>query len=459
MVVEYVQLKERKVFNKRTACCLLFCMVPFLCSFSGAQESKKVSATKNQEKFEKWESSLKGHAVRKNWSQFGSLVTKASKAGFGSGKIKKLAAEINHPILTTAVKASEEMKKLSLNLGISFAELLELNLFIKTKMAQQISKNGNYLGRKSTGLPRSVEYNPTTNLAFIHLQTHGISQVGEGRKKVVTKSILYHPSRPEIVAHCSTKIPMPKEIAALKKLQGLPGIVETKAFTKRKDSKGEAVYGILCQYYREGDLRTFLLNRKIRLSLNRKMKIASDILTGLESMHKNGFVHRDLNIRNYLVDVKPKGKNQKTEIKAVIADLGRTIPINKVKGEPVQWNPYYVAPEGLFHEKLEGKDYTYSDIYAVGCAFYNLLTGKRAPWVNKEWIKGSKGSAKHRYAEYIRTLRAFQRRITVKNRHKRGAEARFKRLILSMCDPVPKRRGNVSKLRATLENIIRDAKK
>lgn len=458
MAIGYARLRESKVVKKYMICLLLLSMVPFLCSFSGLARSKTLSNNKKQKRIEYWGKTLQRHAEKKNWAQFDALAIKASKDGFHSNKFKKLAAEVKNPILLKAVVASQEMKKLSSDLGISFAELLKISLFIETKMAHKVKQKGNYLGRSETGLARSVEYDPETKSTFIHLHTHGTSQIGKGRKKVVTKSILYHPTRPELLAHCSTKIPMPKEIIALQKLQGLPGIVETKAFTSRKDNHGTPIYGVLCNYYREGDLEQFLKNRKIGLSINRKMKIAADILQGLESMHKNGYVHRDLNIKNYLINVE-KGKKGGTKIKAVIADLGRAIPIEKVKGEMVQWNSSYTAPEGILRKNLEGKDYTYSDIYAVGCAFYNLLTGKRAPWINKKWIKGTDRSAKFRYAEYIRSLRLFQRKTAIETHSRRNPKARFKRLIATMCNPVPKKRGTAHKLRQALGRIMRDSKK
>lgn len=451
------QVVACRAFNRFALALLLSCTVPLLCSFSSGKEKKKsASRHASQKTLADWEKKLRFCASRGDWHQFGDLATKAAKRGIHSGKLRKIAQKVDTPALNAAIRTSEKIRKLSPDLGISFAELVQISLFIDNELPRQIRRKGNYLSRRVTGLPRPIEYDVQSGLTFIHLKTNGTPEIGRGRKKTVTKSILYDASRPILVANCSSHIPMPKEVFALEQLQGLPGIVETKAVTERKDAKGRTVYGLFCKYYSGGDLGGFIEKNHSRLSLRSKMKIALGILKGLESMHESGFVHCDLNSRNFLIDFPRKG-----EVDAVIADMGRTIAVKKVKGSPVQWNPYYIAPEGLFYQKLEGKDYTYSDIYAVGCVFYKLFTGKRAPWMDIKLTRGSQGTAVKRHAQYMQGLKKCLKRryahlvVKNKNRFALPAKEKFERLILMMCDPVPAHRGDAQKLRTMLEAILK----
>ncbi|MBS0655692.1 MAG: hypothetical protein JSR46_07940, partial [Verrucomicrobia bacterium] len=282
-IKQYAQILSRMLLAF-----LLCCTVPLLCSFSKGHEKKNTQKA-NARQMEVWEKKLKALAAKRDWNEFGNLAVQVAKRGFHSGKLKKLVHKIQNPTLKAAVRTSEKMKKLSPDLGISFSELVHLSLFIDTELSSKIKKKGNYLSRAATDLPRAIEYDVESGLTFIHLKTEGVAKIGKGRKKLVTKSILYDPVKPELVANCSSTIPMADEMKALSALQGLPGIVETKAITKRKNAKKKIVYGLFCKYYPEGDLSNFL-QKHPRMSLKKRMQIALELLKGLESMHEQGFV-------------------------------------------------------------------------------------------------------------------------------------------------------------------------
>jgi serine/threonine protein kinase len=103
------------------------------------------------------------------------------------------------------------------------------------------------------------------------------------------------------------------------------------------------------------------------LPLEQAMKYAAQICDALDAAHKKGITHRDLKPANILVT--------KAGVKLLDFGLARIAASpDETMTMAVMGTPAYMAPE-----QWEGKPGdARSDIYALGCVLYEILTGKRA---------------------------------------------------------------------------------
>ncbi|EXX54727.1 Cdc15p [Rhizophagus irregularis DAOM 197198w] len=120
-------------------------------------------------------------------------------------------------------------------------------------------------------------------------------------------------------------------------------------------------YIMVLDYAKNGSLRNYLDTNYIKLSWNYKFGYLEYLATGLEHIHKNELIHRDLHSGNVLVFNYAK-----------ITDMGLCKPADYDTSEN---NVYgilpYVAPE-----ILRGQSYTKaSDIYSLGIIMYELISG------------------------------------------------------------------------------------
>ena len=70
------------------------------------------------------------------------------------------------------------------------------------------------------------------------------------------------------------------------------------------------------QYINGGTLEQLLHNRSMELSWHLRIQLALDIARGMEYLHDNGMLHRDLNSHNVLL------RKQGTRYTGVVADFG-----------------------------------------------------------------------------------------------------------------------------------------
>jgi serine/threonine-protein kinase len=130
-------------------------------------------------------------------------------------------------------------------------------------------------------------------------------------------------------------------------------------------SEGNPPYLVL--KYAEGVPLSEVLNEKGRFPVDEAVKLVARLLDALQYCHERGVYHRDIKPENLMLA--PDGHLK-------ILDFG----IALMEGAPrVTWRgfsglmgtPEYMAPEQIKGERGEAK----SDIYAVGCLMYNLLSG------------------------------------------------------------------------------------
>lgn len=115
-----------------------------------------------------------------------------------------------------------------------------------------------------------------------------------------------------------------------------------------------------------------LLSRHVRLPLSRAIPILAQVADALDAAHQVGVVHRDLKPENILLS---EVRGRKDVVKIFDFGIARVHTSEfaealTMKGQ-VFGTAEYMSPEQATGEECDGR----SDIYAVGCLAYELLTG------------------------------------------------------------------------------------
>jgi eukaryotic-like serine/threonine-protein kinase len=121
--------------------------------------------------------------------------------------------------------------------------------------------------------------------------------------------------------------------------------------------------------YVEGETLRDRLRREKQLTLDDACRIALQVLSALEYAHGHGVIHRDVKPENILLE----------DDQAVLADLGIARALTAVGEERLTetglslGTPAYMSPEQACAEpNIDGR----TDIYSVGCVFYEMLVGE-----------------------------------------------------------------------------------
>uniref|UniRef100_A0A8C9WQX4 Dual serine/threonine and tyrosine protein kinase n=1 Tax=Scleropages formosus TaxID=113540 RepID=A0A8C9WQX4_SCLFO len=120
---------------------------------------------------------------------------------------------------------------------------------------------------------------------------------------------------------------------------------------------GSSIAVLLIMERLHRDLYTGL---KAGLSLRERLQIALDVVEGIRFLHSQGLLHRDIKLKNVLLDRQNRAK---------ITDLGFCKPEAMMSGSIVG-TPIHMAPE-LFTGKYDNS----VDVYAFGILFWYLCTG------------------------------------------------------------------------------------
>jgi serine/threonine protein kinase len=120
-----------------------------------------------------------------------------------------------------------------------------------------------------------------------------------------------------------------------------------------------------------------------RLPTKVAIPIIMDVLSALDHAHRNGVWHRDVKPSNILLD---------STNKPYLSDFGIALAVGEERrtryGVPVGTGDYMSPEQIRTPQRVDHR----TDVYSVGCVFYEMLTG-RPPFIASELKRGASGLA------------------------------------------------------------------
>jgi len=142
-----------------------------------------------------------------------------------------------------------------------------------------------------------------------------------------------------------------------------PNTVRMTDFGRLEDG---ALY-IVMEFVRGRNLGA-LLKTTPRLPLNRCIRIISQILKSLGEAHQHNLIHRDIKPENIML-VDEYG--EKDFVKVLDFGIAKSLETSGAQTQGLVGTPHYMAPEQWLSIPPDSR----TDIYAVGCLFYQMLAG------------------------------------------------------------------------------------
>ena len=143
--------------------------------------------------------------------------------------------------------------------------------------------------------------------------------------------------------------------------------------------ESEGLLYIVMRYVRGVDLRK-VLDKDGPMEPSKAVRIVSEVAAALDAAHESGLVHRDVKPANILLGHSPEGE------RAYLSDFGLTKDASSQSAVTAAGQFVgtldYIAPEQLEHGKVDAR----TDIYALGCVLYELVTN-RIPYDGTELQK------------------------------------------------------------------------
>jgi serine/threonine-protein kinase len=130
-------------------------------------------------------------------------------------------------------------------------------------------------------------------------------------------------------------------------------------------SEGNPPYLVL--KYVEGQLLAKVLEEKGKFPVDQTIKLVANLLDALHYCHERGVYHRDIKPENLVLS--PDGHLKILDFGIALMDGAPRVTWRGFSG--LMGTPEYMSPEQIKGERGAAK----SDIYAVGCLIYHMLSG------------------------------------------------------------------------------------
>ena len=163
-----------------------------------------------------------------------------------------------------------------------------------------------------------------------------------------------------------------------------PGIVNVSDFGSLADGRAFLVMELL-----SGESVGEIVAADGPFELRRALELVGEAAGALSAAHEAGVVHRDLTPSNMFVEVDKNDVERLVLVDFGAAKMTDAGVLGEEEGERAKvvfGTPYYMAPEHAQGRPCDGR----SDIYALGCCLYEMLTGEvpyRAETVRKILLK------------------------------------------------------------------------
>ncbi len=118
----------------------------------------------------------------------------------------------------------------------------------------------------------------------------------------------------------------------------------------------------------EGESLRDRLSKEKQLPIADAVRLATEVASALDYAHRHGVIHRDIKPENLLL----------LDGQALVADFGIALAVSSAGRTRMTetgmslGTPYYMSPEQAMGER---EITARSDVYALGCVLYEMLTG------------------------------------------------------------------------------------
>ena len=178
----------------------------------------------------------------------------------------------------------------------------------------------------------------------------------------------------------------------------------------------------LVMEYIDGKSLSQVLELRGALPIDDALKIMEQVLSAVGYAHRQGVIHRDLKPSNVMVMASGEAKVTDFGIAKVLGSTKLT------RTGTAMGSAHYMSPEQIRRpETVDAR----SDIYSLGCVFYEVLTG-RPPFGEKD-ASGTESDYEVKTAHVTETAPALE---TVKS----GIPAWLAKLVMSMLEKEPDQR-------------------
>lgn len=193
----------------------------------------------------------------------------------------------------------------------------------------------------------------------------GMAEVRRGRDLRLGRTVAVKTLRRDLAADATFQARFHREAQSAASLNH-PSVVSV------YDTGEDLVDGVRMPYivmeFVEGETLREQLQSQSRILPDRALEIVAGILTALDYSHRAGIVHRDIKPANVMVTSEGDVKVMDFGIARDLADVGVTV----TQTAAVLGTAQYLSPEQARGEPADAR----SDLYAVGCVLFELLTGR-----------------------------------------------------------------------------------